>query len=141
MQNHDRQIIIADGKTLWVYQPAEKQVYKASFKQAFHSTTPVSFLIGIGRITDDFKVSLDGEQDDLIYLRLVPRSGGDIGTLRLGVDRKTYDIREAEIRDPLGNTTRLRFDDIQRNIALKDDLFHFDVPRGTEVIEAPKVAE
>lgn len=141
MTGRDRQVIVADGQTLWVYQPEEKQAYKASFAQAFRSTTPVSFLTGIGRITEDFTVSLEGETGDLFRLRLVPRSGGDIGSLRLGVDRATYDIREAEVRDPLGNVTRLRFSDLQRNQELRDDLFRFDIPRGTEVIEAPQPME
>ncbi|MFQ5668778.1 MAG: outer membrane lipoprotein carrier protein LolA, partial [Candidatus Binatia bacterium] len=37
----DPQVIIADGKTLWLYQPQEHQVLKAPFDLAFRSTTPI----------------------------------------------------------------------------------------------------
>src|SRR5262249_31997506 len=99
---------------------------------------PVSFLTGIGRIADDFDVTQDGEQDGLVYLRLVPHQGEGIGVLRLGVDRKKYDIVVAEVHDPLGNVTRLQFNDIKRDSGVDNGLFVSRVPRGTEVGEAPK---
>ena len=55
------QTVVADGTTLWLYQPKEQQVMKAPFDAAFRSTTPISFLTGVGRITDDFsRATLDG---------------------------------------------------------------------------------
>ena len=137
MNDGQRQTIVADGTYLWLYQPSEQQVYKAPFGQAFQSTTPVSFLTGIGRISDDFNVSPDGEEGPLLFLRLVPRAGEGIGVLRLGVDRKTYDILSAEVRDPMGNMTRLQFSDLKRDKGVDDDLFVFHIPQGAEVVEAP----
>jgi outer membrane lipoprotein carrier protein len=137
MQNGQKQTIIADGTHLWIYQPSEHQVYKAPFGQAFQSATPVSFLTGIGRIADDFAVTLDGEEGGLVFLRMVPRAGEGIGTLRLGLDPKTYDILSAEIRDPIGNVTRLQFSDLQRDGGMEDALFHFEIPQGAEVVESP----
>jgi len=46
----DRQIIVGDGDTLWIYQPDEKQVIKAPLSEAFQARTPVSFLGGLGQI-------------------------------------------------------------------------------------------
>ena len=140
LSNGEPQLIIADGHTLWVYQPSEHQVLKAPFDAAFRSSTPISFLTGVGRIVDDFEVSLDGENSDpqILYLRLVPRrDAGAIGRLRLAVSRSTADIRGAEIQDPLGNVTRLQFDHIQRNTSVPDDQFVFQVPPGVDVINAP----
>lgn len=138
MDEPQRQTIIADGTYLWIFQPSENQVYKAPFGQAFQSSTPVSFLTGIGRIADDFKVTADGDDEAHLYLRLVPRSGGEgIGILRLGIDRTTYDILTAEIQDPIGNRTRLTFSDLRRDTELDDEFFAFTVPVGAEVVEAP----
>ncbi len=137
--NDHPQTIVADGRTLWLYQPEEKQVLKASFESAFRSSTPVSFLTGLGKITRDFDVTLESGTADLVYLRLRPRDAADVGSLRLGVDRATADIRLAEVRDPLGNTTRLRFDDIRRNTGIDDSVFHFEVPQGAEVVEVPRL--
>jgi outer membrane lipoprotein carrier protein len=134
------QIIIADGETLWLYQPSEKQVLKAPFDAAFRATTPISFLTGVGKIAQDFDVSLDGDdaKDGMLYLLLVPRrDSASIGKLRLTVARDSGEIRGAEIHDPLGNVSRLTFERIKRNLGLSDDQFAFQVPPGVDVISAP----
>jgi len=132
------QVIVADGTTLWFYQPDEKQVLKAPFNAAFRSSTPISFLTGVGRLSDDFEVTLDGEGEGVLHLALRPRRGeGEFGRLRLTVDKQTYDIVGAEIFDPVGNVTRLRFSDLRRNTGLEDARFAFEVPPGVDVIEAP----
>ena len=141
MSDGQKQTIVADGTYLWLYQPSEQQVYKAPFGAAFQSVTPVSFLTGIGRIADDFSVSADGDEGGLIYLRLVPHAGEGIGVLRLGIDRKTYDILTAEVRDPMGNLTRLQFSDLKRDTGIDDGLFVFHVPQGAEVVESPSGME
>jgi len=136
------QLIVADGTTLWLYQPEEKQVIKAPFQSAFRASTPISFLLGVGRIGDDFDVSLDAEshtgEDPLIWLKLIPRqSDGTVGWLRLGVNPSTYDIATAEVHDQLDNVTRLRFRNLKRDVKLEASLFHFKVPEGVDVVEAP----
>jgi outer membrane lipoprotein carrier protein len=132
------QVIIADGTTLWFYQPDERQVLKAPFQAAFRSSTPISFLTGVGRLSEDFDVTLDGEGDGVLQLALRPRrSEGEVGRLRLTVDARSYDIVGAEIVDPIGNITRLRFSDLRRNTGLDDAEFRFEVPPGVDVIEAP----
>lgn len=146
----DPQVIVADGKTLWLYQPTERQVLKAPFDSAFRSSTPISFLTGVGRLAQDFEGSLDGEsptgaspagsseKEPLVYLMLLPRrDAAAMGKLRLTVVRDTADIRGAEVYDPLGNVSRLHFDHLQRNVGLADDQFVFHVPPGVDVISAP----
>lgn len=134
----DAQTVVADGDTLWLYQPAENQVLKAPFKAAFRSSTPISFLSGVGRIADDFEAKLDGEEGETLYLLLTAKQGGgDVGKLRLRVARQTYEIQGAEVHDALGNINRLRFSDIQPNRDLPDSRFVFAVPDGVDVIAAP----
>ena len=139
--DHDApQVIVADGSTLWLYQPKEHQVLKAPFDSAFRSTTPISFLTGVGRIAQDFDVSVDGTSADgqLVYLMLVSRrDSATVGKLRLTVARDSGEIRGAEVHDPLGNVSRLQFDDIRRNQDLADDRFVFQLPQGVDVITAP----
>ena len=137
------QTIVADGTTLWLYQPAEKQVLKAPFQAAFSSSTPISFLAGVGRISEDFDVSVAGDAtgpvaDDVVDLLLVSKRDADnVGRLRLTVVRDSGDIRAAAITDPLGNVTRLEFSNMQRNVHLGAERFVFEVPPGVDVITAP----
>lgn len=132
------QVIVADGATLWFYQPDDHQVLKAPFQAAFRSSTPISFLTGVGRLADDFDVTIEGKDENAIHLSLRQRrADGDLGQLRLTVDARTFDVVGAEIVDPVGNITRLRFSDLRRNTGLDDAQFRFDVPAGADVIEAP----
>ena len=138
-QAPDEQQIISDGTTMWIYQPADKQAIKAPFKAAFVSSTPISFLTGVGRITDDFKPQRDprGCTADRIYVKLLPKDASDLGALALGVERSTYDIVEAAVTDPIGNVTTLAFTALQRNVDVPESEFKFDPPPGADVIVAP----
>ena len=139
--DHDApQVIVADGSTLWLYQPKEHQVIKAPFDDAFRSTTPISFLTGVGNIAQDIDMSLEGASANggLVYLMLVPRrDSATLGKLRLTVASDSGEIRGAEIFDPLGNVSRLQFSDIRRNQNLPDKDFVFEVPPGVDVITPP----
>jgi len=138
LDGDEPQLIVADGKTIWFYQIDEAQVLKAPFESAFRSTTPISFLTGVGRIADDFEVEILSRDDDRIRLSLHPRrSGGDLGQLRLDVDAKSYEIVAAEVVDAVGNVTQLTFSDQRRNSGLPDSDFRFEVPDGVDVVEAP----
>jgi outer membrane lipoprotein carrier protein len=135
----DPQTIIADGEVLWVHQPEDGQVLKAPLEGAFHSETPVSFLFGVARLERDFKPSLDQDPPEgAVRLRLDPvAEDRALGVLFLEVDRDTFDIRAATIRDPLGNSTEVRLENLKRNQGLDRSLFVFERPPGTDVIEAP----
>lgn len=131
------QVIVADGTTLWFYEPDAGQVLKAPFQAAFRSTTPISFLTGVGRLRDDFTVRVERAADAPLRLVLTPRRDGELGTLILTADPATYDIVGAEITDPVGNVTRLRFSDLVRNGGVDEATFRFEVPPGVDVVDAP----
>src|SRR5574341_2481002 len=71
------QWVLADGKNLYYYQPEQRQVIKSPLKSAFRSDIPLSFLLGIGNLKKEFKVSLKGLEQGLYLLRLEPR--GELG--------------------------------------------------------------
>jgi outer membrane lipoprotein carrier protein len=138
LEGPDEQLIVADGTVLWLYQKEEQQVLKAPFQSAFRSTTPISFLTGVGRITDDFEVTLAGIGEHEVYLDLRPRrTDAEFGRLRLIINTSTSDIIGAEVRDPVGNVTKLRFTELRRNVGLPDSRFTFAVPPGVDIIEVP----
>lgn len=139
-ESPEPQTIVADGRFLWVYQPEDHQVLKAPLRDAFESRTPVSFLLGVARIEQDFTPALLAPAaDGSLRLKLVPKSdpGGSLGSLMLEVDPVTFDLRAASIRDSLGNTTRVLLRDLRRNEPVDEALFRFAVPYGADVIESP----
>ncbi len=137
LRGDESQIIVADGETIWFYQPEDEQVLKAPVRSAFRSSTPVSFLTGVGKIADDFTASLEGESDGRIDLLLLPKRASEIGRLVLSVDAESHDIVAAKVTDPLGNVTDLRFTNLQRNTDVAESQFTFEVPEGVDVVEAP----
>ena len=133
----DRQTIVSDGETLWIYQPEEKQVLKAPLREAFQATTPVTFLAGLGHVDRDFTPTLESSAKDRWVIRLVPREDRGVGTLVLMVHKPDAAIEEARITDPLGTTTRLVLTDERRNVPLGADLFRFTPPPGVDVVRPP----
>jgi len=139
-ESPEAQTIVADGKYLWIHQPEDHQVLRAPLEQAFQSQTPVSFLLGVARIGQDFDPKLlpRGEGGG-VRLELRPRAeeGGALGLLILEVDPDSFDLRAATVKDPLGNVTEVRLIDPRRNRGVDPSLFHFERPPGTDLIEAP----
>lgn len=139
LANGDREVIVSDGKTLWMYRPEDQQVLRMPFDSAFRSSTPISFLTGVGKIAENFRVAFEGAEDGRLRLRLEPkRQEADVGVLWLLVDATSFDIVGAEVQDPLGNRSKLTFQNVRRNQGLSDTLFEFAVPAGVDVLEAPR---
>ncbi len=132
------QLLVSDGEFFWLYQPKENQVIKTPFAQAFYSNSPASFLLGVGRITQDFTPSLQAQNAKTYTLRLTPKKDPEaIGLLDLEVDAKTFDILQATIIDPIGNTTKVHFSNIDRKGPLDESLFRFTVPSGVDIVDTP----
>lgn len=130
------QFVLADGKSLYYYQPEQAQIIKSPLKNAFRSDIPLSFLLGIGSLKKDFKVGLKGPEQGHYVLQLGPKGElGGVGEITLGIDRDKFDILWARIRDAAGNVTTLRFSDMRKGIGLKDSLFRLEVPDGVDVVE------
>jgi len=135
----EKQTVVADGRSIWMYQEAQRQVVKMELASAFRTTTPLSFLVGLGKLRDDFDAAIEpGPSTDVVHLRLRPRAaGGDVGALQLELAAGTYDIVGAVVTDATGGKTRWRFSDLERNVALEDTLFQFDIPQGVDVVVPP----
>jgi outer membrane lipoprotein carrier protein len=130
------QWVLADGKSLYYYQPEEKQVLKSPLKNAFRSDVPLSFLLGMGNLKRDFKANVKGTEQGDYVLQLNPKGEmGGVGEIFLGVEPRSFDIRWARIRDAAGNLTTIRFSNMRKGTGLKDSLFVFKLPEGADLVE------
>jgi len=130
------QWVLADGKNLYYYQPEQGQVLKSPLRSAWNSEIPLSFLLGLGSLKRDFSAILKGSAGSELQLQLLPKADqGRIGQLLLGIDAGTFDIRWAQVVDPVGNVTTVRFSGLRRDTGLKDSLFQVKIPAGAEVVE------
>ena len=94
----EKKTFVSDGRKIYSYIPADKQVIVSPVPADDEATTAVLFLAGKGNLTRDFNVSYaDGAADGTWALRLDPKQKQrDYDWLVLGVDAKTLQIRVAD---------------------------------------------
>jgi outer membrane lipoprotein carrier protein len=128
--------IVADGATLYDYDPGLNQVVEMSERSAFKNRSIAVFILGVGDLERDFegRIVSDSLSDGLNYLMLTPKDGG--AKIELGVDSKTLNITRLRTADALGNATDLQLSDIQRNVTLQASIFSFSVPPGADIVNA-----
>ena len=134
----DRKLFVADGRKIYSYIPADKQVIVSSMPSDDEATTAVLFLAGKGSLTRDFNVSYaEGTAADRWVLRLDPKQKQrDYDWLVLGVDRKTMQIRTLTAADQQGGRSTFEFSNYRENTGIPDKMFEFKIPRGTDVIHS-----
>jgi outer membrane lipoprotein carrier protein len=135
-------LFLIDGKTLWSYSPLERQAVAQEISGAL-STGPIGILFGLSSLRRDFRVRAilhAGAKDGQDYLLdLVPK-GQDLSFKRviLAVHRETFLIQRLTVFDLYGNTTVIELADLKVNDGLKEGLFRFSPPPGTDVVAPPK---
>jgi outer membrane lipoprotein carrier protein len=137
----ERQTIVTDGKTLWMYRPDEAQVAVGRAADYFGGGEGLSFLSDITILRSQFQIRFPGPtsekvRDDQHLLELTPNvSRSNLSYLYLWISKNTFDIVRSKVFNPFGDTTMITFDNVQFNRNLKPSFFVFDIPEGTEVVE------
>ncbi len=130
------QWVLADGESLYFYQPEQGQVVKSSLQRALRSNIALSFLLGVGDLKRDFRVTLKGLEQGYYLLQLRPKGRpGEFSEILLGIECRAFDILWMHIRDMAGNITKIHFSTLQKGIGLKDSLFRLQLPDGVDVVE------
>jgi outer membrane lipoprotein carrier protein len=142
----DRQEIVTDGKTLWMYVPQDRQVMINKLSDVYQSNTSTFFLFGMGDLKRDFYIHLvkpDSNDAEKGYiLKLTPKeSQPNISELFLLIDKATFQVIETYFYDFYENFIRIKFKNAVINRGLSDSLFVFTIPKGVEVLEAPQMFE
>jgi outer membrane lipoprotein carrier protein len=138
----EARLFLIDGKTLWSYSPAERQATAQDVTGALTSG-PIGILFGISSLRRDFRVraiSHAGTRDSEEYLLdLAPKGEGlSFKRVVLAIDRESFLIRRLTVFDLYGNTTAVDLTDLKVNGGLKDGLFKFSPPPGTDLVTPPK---
>ena len=138
----ERQTIIANGETLWIYLPEDRQVIRDHINHSLGARTPALFLAGQARLTDLFTVTGMATQgpgeDGLLQLELTPKGEALLYTqVYLGIDPSSYLVTLVRVIDAAGNMTTMWFSDIDTEAAIAPSLFQLHVPPGVEVMAPP----
>jgi outer membrane lipoprotein carrier protein len=135
-----KKLFVSDGRTIYMYFPADKQVIRNPVPEQDQATSAVQFLLGKGDVTRDFTIRYaDTSREDAYVLRLDPRMRqAEYDWLQIAADKKTYQIRSLTAGNAQGGTSTFTFSNFKENAGLADNLFQFSIPRGTEVITSGK---
>ena len=135
---------LADGNTLWLFEPEDKQAFKQDLKSS-QLPAALAFLAGQGKLAAEFDISAAdpkspyGTPRDYV-LSLSPKTPqAQVKRILFVVDPKTFDVRESVITDQQGNVNDLLFSDIRTNTSIPDATFRWSPPGGVRVIDAAKL--
>ncbi len=146
----EEQLIVSDGKIIWFYVPADKQVMMSSAGSAADSHVLNIFLSGSGKLRDTFKIEFEDDpkghserseeskllaQQEQYLLRLIPKkSQPNMAKLLIGVSKDDFKIETSIVYDIYGNQTIVNFSNIEMNKGIEEDLFRFEVPKGVRIV-------
>jgi outer membrane lipoprotein carrier protein len=128
-------LVVSDGATLWIFDPAAKEVQVLPVSGGFLSAAAIQFLLGEGRLTETFTVGARSCGADRAVLDLRPKGEATYERIEIGVEPKTGWIRETTVFDLLGNETHLAFTDLATNEPAPAERFRFDPPAGVRVLK------
>src|SRR6185312_5708770 len=133
-QQPTQKLFIVDGKTAYFYVPSERQARRMPAKKLDDFRSPIRYLLG--------KTKLQSEFNKLAISQTPPTQAGD--TVLEGVPKGMEErvqrvlleinpanqISRIRIEELDGSSTEFEFQDIQENVPVKADLFHFTPPPG-----------
>ena len=126
------QLIVGDGERVWIYDRDLSQVTVRKLSRALGST-PAALLAGDADIERAFALSDAGMRDGLEWLEARPKEAeAGFERVRMGFD--AGGLQAMELVDHFGNTTRLRFSNLQRNPKIDPAEFRFEPPPGADVL-------
>lgn len=129
-----RQLMLSNGQTFWFYDIDLAQVTQRPAAQTLVGS-PAALLAGGGNLNEQFEITDMGQRRDLYWVRLVPRqAGGDFSEIQLAFTQSQRP-RLMELKDNLGQTTQITFDNLHVNPKISQRSFELQVPQGVEVVE------
>jgi len=127
------QLIVADGRKVWVYDPDLQQVTVRE-QGSEEQNSPLSALIDPVKLDQQFNVKESGVTDGLQWLTLTPKSEGDASfqTARLGFGKAG--LVRMDVVDAVGQNTRISFSGWKRNPAFAGTTFKYTPAKGVDVV-------
>ncbi len=129
------QTIVADGKTLWLYDVDLNQVTSRAQAQALGSTPAalIASAADLKALQADFALKADADSEGLEWVLATPKTKDSaLQTVRVGF--KAGELAVLEILDSFGQKSSLRFNAFKANVALEPSAFQFTPPAGADVI-------
>jgi chaperone LolA len=126
------QIIVGDGKKLWLYDADLEQVTVKPLGDVV-AGTPAALLAGDDAIEKYFSLKDAGQGDGLEWLEATPKSR-DTTFERIRMGFRGDMLVQMELFDHFGQRTTLKLSQLRRNPSIAPARFTFTPPKGADVI-------
>ena len=127
------QLIVADGKTVWVHDPDLQQVSKRP-QGAEEASSPLSILTDPKRLDRDFIVAEAAAKGGLQWLDVKPRKAGDAAFRSAQLGFGKAGLAKMHFVDALGQRTEITFAGWKRNPTFARGTFMYVPAKGVDVI-------
>ena len=135
------ELIVVNAKEVWDYISGEELAYKYPVSLVQDSRTMIKVITGQSNLREDFKVKDGGKENGLNKLKLIPKEATQQITLANIWVTDDGIIRRAMIQDFFGNENDITLNSLNFDVAVKDSLFKFTPPQGTEVQDRSNMDE
>ena len=127
------QLVVANGKTLWIYDADLEQVSVKKQAKEMSGTAAVFLSADHDTIDRDFVVSVSEKGSEAVFDMRAKSHKESIQQVKL---RFVGDLLTGiELFDQLGQDTLIHLNHIKTNIPLSASLFQFKIPKGVDVVE------
>ncbi len=128
------QLVVANGKQVWVYDRGLQQVVIKPLKKQMTSTPALLFGGTLDEVKNAFDVSMDASGANRSHFVLKPRDDRAMFN-QLEVSFEDGVPSSMRLMDSLGHKTLINFSDVKLNPGFKKGIFEFTPPTGVDVIK------
>lgn len=126
------QLIVADGKQVWVYDEDLEQV---TVKKQNNQLNPIYVIINKDLSAQHYDIKFEIEHEGTSWVSLTPKEASEeVKTVWLAIKEKQ--LSQIKVVNHLDQTMIFMFHDVEKNPKIDDDLFSFTPPEGVDVIQA-----
>ena len=126
------QLIVADGQSVWVYDPDLNQVSKRAQGEE-EANSPLAILLNPAKLDRNFISKEQGSNNGVAWLQITPRNAdAAFKSARLGFTAGS--LSQLDYVDALGQRTVIVFSGFKRNPDFAADTFRYVPAKGVDVI-------
>jgi outer membrane lipoprotein carrier protein len=126
------QIILADGRNLWIYDIELEQATVKPLREAL-GAAPIMLLSEKRPLEEDFIINKFTQGENLDWVEAVPKKP-DMEFQRIEFGLKGKEVRQLVLHDQFGQKTVIQFDNMKTNLNMEPYEFRLELPPGVDVI-------
>lgn len=131
------QVIVTDGKTMWIYAPPNRQVLIKAYRKGSGMSGAEEVLNAFSKDYIPTYLRDERVKNHLCHVLLLrPREPGSyIQKVTVWVDPEIWFVRKVQYVDINGDTTTYDMISLEVDPKLDDKIFMFEIPKGVDVVD------